>query len=83
LKTYAFSSVIIAAAPYDIRDSPNPMECIDSGVCIGVCPVEAICSEDNVSEEPQGLNGLNTEMAGNTAKLQRQINLVRLACICV
>ena len=64
MKTYALSSVIIAAVPYDIRDSPNPMECIDSGDCIREYPVEAICSEDNVSEDPKVLNDLNTEMAG-------------------
>ncbi|RQR30150.1 MULTISPECIES: ferredoxin FdxA [unclassified Burkholderia] len=41
----------------------DPGECIDCGVCIAECPVNAIHAEDELPEDMQSFVGLNAELA--------------------
>ena len=41
----------------------HPDECIDCALCEPECPVEAIVSEDDLSDEQQKLLTLNAELA--------------------
>ena len=41
----------------------NPMECIDCGVCEPECPVEAIKSEDDLTDDENVFLELNAELA--------------------
>lgn len=41
----------------------HPDECIDCALCEPECPVEAICSEDELPEEYQQFLALNAELA--------------------
>ena len=41
----------------------HPDECIDCALCEPECPVDAILSEDDLSEEEQIFLELNTELA--------------------
>ncbi len=41
----------------------DPEECIDCTLCEPECPVDAILSEDDLSEEEQFLVELNTELS--------------------
>ena len=41
----------------------DPEECIDCGVCIEECPVEAIYTEDEVPEDQQKWIAINAEKA--------------------
>jgi len=41
----------------------NPDECIDCALCEPECPVEAIVSEDDLTEEQQPFLALNEELA--------------------
>lgn len=41
----------------------NPDECIDCALCEPECPVEAIVSEDDLSESNQHFLALNAELA--------------------
>ncbi len=43
----------------------DPEECIDCTLCEPECPVDAILSEDDLSEEEQHLVELNTELSRN------------------
>jgi len=43
----------------------NPEECIDCTLCEPECPVEAICSEDEVPESMQNFIELNKELSEN------------------
>ena len=41
----------------------DPDECIDCGVCIPECPVEAIVAEEDVPADQQQFTELNAELA--------------------
>ena len=41
----------------------DPEECIDCALCVPECPVEAIVSEDDLTEETQMYLQLNAELA--------------------
>ncbi len=41
----------------------NPEECIDCALCEPECPVEAICSEDDLPPEQQKFLALNAELS--------------------
>jgi ferredoxin len=40
----------------------QPMECIDCGLCVAECPVEAIYAEDEVPDEWHSYIALNAEV---------------------
>ena len=42
----------------------NPDECIDCALCEPECPVNAICSEDDLTEENKNFLALNARLAG-------------------
>lgn len=41
----------------------NPDECIDCALCESECPVNAICSEDDVSDEMKEFIKLNADLS--------------------
>jgi ferredoxin len=41
----------------------DPEECIDCTLCEPECPVEAICSEDEIPDGQEGFLELNAELA--------------------
>lgn len=41
----------------------DPDECIDCTLCEPECPVEAICSDDDLPEQQQQFLGLNEELS--------------------
>ena len=59
----------VEVCPVDcFHEGPNmlvidPDECIDCTLCEPECPVEAICSEDDVAESQQAFVELNRELA--------------------
>lgn len=59
----------VDVCPVDcFREGPNflaidPQECIDCGVCVPECPVEAIYAEDDVPEDQRDFIALNAELA--------------------
>lgn len=59
----------VEVCPVDcFHEGPNmlvidPQECIDCALCEPECPVEAIISEDDLSEAQQPLLALNTELS--------------------
>ena len=59
----------VDVCPVDcFREGPNmlvidPDECIDCGVCIPECPVEAIVAEEDVPADQQQFTELNAELA--------------------
>ena len=60
--------VDVCPVPNCFREGPNflvidPDECIDCGVCVTECPVEAIFAEGNVAEDQQEFIALNAELA--------------------
>jgi ferredoxin len=59
----------VAVAPVEcFREGPNflaidPDECIDCGVCVTECPVNAIFDQDEVPEDQRDFIRLNAELA--------------------
>ncbi len=59
----------VEVCPVDcFHEGPNflvidPEECIDCTLCEPECPVEAICSEDDLPEEQQQFLALNAELS--------------------
>lgn len=59
----------VEVCPVDcFHEGPNmlvidPEECIDCTLCEPECPVEAICSEDDVPEGQESFIALNAELA--------------------
>src|ERR1700722_16771489 len=59
----------IAVCPVDcFHEGPNclvidPDECIDCTLCVPECPIDAIVSEDELSEEMAHFKPLNAELA--------------------
>lgn len=59
----------VEVCPVDcFHEGPNmlvidPEECIDCSLCVPECPVDAIVSEDDLSEEQHPLLQLNRELA--------------------
>ena len=59
----------VAVCPVDcFHEGPNflvidPEECIDCALCEPECPIEAILSEDDLSESQQHFLALNAELA--------------------
>lgn len=59
----------VEVCPVDcFHEGPNmlvidPDECIDCTLCEPECPVEAICCEDDMTEETQGFIELNAELS--------------------
>lgn len=50
----------------------NPDECIDCALCEPECPVDAIISEDDLSENDKFYVGLNAELAKNWPNINRR-----------
>lgn len=61
----------VDVCPVDcFHEGPNmlvidPNECIDCTLCVAECPVEAICSEDDVPENMLDYIALNAELAAS------------------
>jgi ferredoxin len=61
----------VEVCPVDcFHEGPNmlvidPDECIDCTLCEPECPVEAICSEDDITESQRAFIDLNRELARN------------------
>lgn len=59
----------VEVCPVDcFREGPNmlvidPEECIDCNLCVPECPVDAICSEEDLPEAQQHMLPLNAELA--------------------
>ena len=59
----------VEVCPVDcFHEGPNmlvidPEECIDCTLCEPECPIDAIVSEDDLSEDEQHLVALNTELS--------------------
>lgn len=47
----------------------DPEECIDCGLCVPECPVQAIASEDAVSEGQRPFIALNRELAAQWVRI--------------
>lgn len=41
----------------------DPEECIDCGVCVPECPIEAIVPDDEVPDDQQALIEINTRLS--------------------
>ena len=58
----------VEVCPVDcFHEGPNflaidPQECIDCSVCVPTCPVNAICSEDDLPQEQNSFLKLNAEL---------------------
>ena len=50
----------------------HPDECIDCGICVAECPVEAIYHEDDVPTEWNAYIDLNREMAPQCARISER-----------
>jgi ferredoxin len=61
----------VTVCPVDcFLEGPNflvidPSECIDCGVCIPECPVEAIFADDDLPSDKQQFLALNAELAAS------------------
>ena len=59
----------VEVCPVDcFHEGPNflvidPEECIDCALCESECPVQAICSDDDVSKEQYAFLALNAELS--------------------
>lgn len=59
----------VEVCPVDcFHEGPNflaidPEECIDCALCEPECPIEAICSEDDLPEDQKQFLGLNAELS--------------------
>lgn len=59
----------VEVCPVDcFHEGPNmlvidPVECIDCGLCVPECPIEAIFVEDELPEDQQGFIVLNAELS--------------------
>ena len=49
----------------------NPDECIDCGLCVPECPVNAITSDDELSESEKPMLKLNLELSGEWAVITK------------
>lgn len=68
----------VEVCPVDcFHEGPNflvidPEECIDCTLCEPECPVEAICSEEDVPEEQREFLALNAELARKWPTITRR-----------
>ena len=59
----------VEVCPVDcFREGPNmlvidPEECIDCNLCVPECPVDAICSEEDLPDDKREYLALNAELA--------------------
>ena len=59
----------VEVCPVDcFHEGPNmlvidPVECIDCGLCVPECPIEAIFVEDELPEDQQAFIALNAELS--------------------
>jgi len=59
----------VEVCPVDcFHEGPNmlvidPVECIDCGLCVPECPIEAIFVDDELPEDQQDFSALNAELA--------------------
>ena len=52
----------------------DPEECIDCTLCEPECPIDAILSEDDLSEDQQHLVALNTELSRDWPVITEKID---------
>ena len=50
----------------------DPVECIDCGACVPVCPVSAIFALDDLPEKWKEYTALNAELAGKWPNINKQ-----------
>ena len=68
----------VSACPVDcFYEGPNflvihPDECIDCGVCLPACPIEAISQDDDLPEALKPFIDLNRELAGVWPNIRQQ-----------
>ena len=70
----------VEVCPVDcFHEGPNmlvidPEECIDCTLCEPECPIDAILSEDDLSEDQQHLVALNTELSRDWPVITEKID---------
>ena len=70
----------VEVCPVDcFHEGPNmlvidPEECIDCTLCEPECPIDAILSEDDLSEDKQHLVALNTELSRDWPVITEKID---------